>query len=258
MKAVILAGGKGFRLREETHLRPKPMVEIGGMPIIWHIMKIYTHFGITDFIICLGYLGYTIKEYFFNYSLHRSDVTIDVASGAMKIHANFAEPWKVTLVDTGEGTMTGGRLKRVSKHLDPEEPFCMTYGDGLSNINIGKLISFHQSHGRLATVTAVRPPARFGAMLVEEETKRVSRFEEKPIGEAGWINGGYFVLSPKVLNYIDGDSSVWEQGPLESLTADEQLSAYEHTQFWYAMDMLRDKLYLEELWESDAAPWKIW
>lgn len=254
MKAVILAGGMGTRISEETLLKPKPMIEIGGKPILWHIMKIYTSYHINDFIICLGYKGYLIKEYFINYFHHVSDLTIDIQKNETKIHQNFSEPWRVTLVDTGEGSMTGGRLKRIAHHLDDED-FCFTYGDGLSNINITKLIQFHQSQNRLATMTAIRPPARFGAIDIEGE--KIVHFREKPYG-GSWANGGYFVLSPKVLDYIEDDSTVWEQAPLERLTKDNQVSAYQHQDFWYAMDTLRDKNYLEELWGNNSAPWKVW
>ncbi len=256
MKAVILAGGTGIRLREETQARPKPMVEVGGRPIIWHIMKIYSHYGVNDFIICLGYLGYVIKEYFHNYALHMSDITISVAKGLIETHQNYAEPWRITLVDTGENTMTGGRLRRIQRYLENEESFCLTYGDGVGNVDIARLIQFHKNHGRLATVTAVRPAARFGAM--EMEGDRVKRFEEKPLGEAGWINGGFFVLSPKVIDYIKGDETVWERDPLEQLAREENLIAFRHNDFWHPMDILRDKLYLDQLWQGGAAPWKVW
>jgi glucose-1-phosphate cytidylyltransferase len=256
MKAVLLAGGLGFRLREETQLRPKPMVEVGGRPLIWHIMKIYSHYGIHDFILCLGYLGYVIKEYFHNYALHMSDVTVNVAKGTTEIHENYAEPWRITLVDTGEGTMTGGRIRRIRRYLEQDDAFCLTYGDGVANIDIGRLLEFHRAHGRLATVTAVRPPARFGAMQIEDGI--VSSFQEKPLGESGWINGGFFVLSPKVIDYIDGDATTWEREPLERLAREGNLCAYRHDDFWHPMDVLRDKLHLEDLWARGVAPWKIW
>jgi glucose-1-phosphate cytidylyltransferase len=256
MKAVILAGGLGTRLGEETSLRPKPMVRIGGMPILWHIMKIYSFYGIDDFIICLGYKGYAIKEYFANYFLHMSDLTINLKDNSMEIHHANAEPWKVTLLETGKNTMTGGRLKRVASYLD-EEDFCFTYGDGLGDINIRDLVSFHKSKKRMATVTAVRPPGRFGSLSIIDEN-RVDKFIEKPLGDGGWINAGFFVLSPKVIDYIDSDSTSWEQEPLKGLAEDSQLSAYLHEGFWQPMDTLRDKNLLEELWENDNTPWKVW
>jgi glucose-1-phosphate cytidylyltransferase len=256
MKAVILAGGLGTRLSEETVVRPKPMVEIGGKPMLWHIMKIYAAHGINDFIICLGYKGYLIKEYFANYFLHMSDVTFDIANNRMEVHNNSAEPWRVTLVDTGDDTMTGGRLKRVRDHLRGEETFCFTYGDGLSNVDIGAAIRFHRARGTLATVTAVRPPGRFGALDVENH--RITGFREKPDGDGGWINGGFFVLSPGVMDYITGDLMTWEREPLEALAREGQLSAYTHDGFWQPMDTLRDRVHLEELWQSGAAPWKCW
>jgi glucose-1-phosphate cytidylyltransferase len=255
VKAVILAGGLGTRLAEETTLKPKPMVEIGEKPILWHIMKIYANHGINDFIICLGYKGYLIKEYFSNYFLHMSDVTIDMQSNQIEIHQNRVEPWRVTLVNTGENTMTGGRLKRVHQYLD-EEDFCFTYGDGVGNIDIPRLITFHQEQGTLATLTATQPSGRFGALEVQKN--KVIRFQEKPQGEGGWINGGFFVLSPKVIDYIEGDNTVWEREPLERLARENQLSAYLHRGFWQPMDTLRDKNYLEELWSSGKAPWKVW
>lgn len=255
MKAVILAGGMGTRISEETLLKPKPMIEIGGKPILWHIMKLYTVHHITDFIICLGYKGYLIKEYFINYFHHMSDVTIDMKKNTTEIHQNYSEPWRVTLVETGENSMTGGRLKRVASYLDDED-FCFTYGDGLSNVNIQELVKFHHSHGRLATLTAIKPPARFGAIDIEEN--KIIAFREKPYGGSGWANGGFFVLSPKVIDYIDDDTTVWEREPLERLAQDHQVSAYQHQDFWYAMDTLRDKNYLEELWATKNAPWKIW
>jgi glucose-1-phosphate cytidylyltransferase len=255
MKAVILAGGLGTRISEETALRPKPMIEIGGKPILWHVMKIYSSHHITDFIICLGYRGYMIKEYFANYFLHMSDVTIDIKGNTTEIHQNFAEPWRITLVETGDNTMTGGRLKRASRFLDNED-FCFTYGDGLSNVNITELVKFHQAHQQLATLTAIKPPARFGALDLNDN--KIIGFKEKPYGGSGWANGGFFVLSPKVLDYIDDDSTVWEGGPLERLAQENQMRAFQHNDFWHAMDTLRDKNYLEELWASGKAPWKAW
>jgi glucose-1-phosphate cytidylyltransferase len=255
MKIVILAGGLGTRISEESHLKPKPMIEIGGRPILWHIMKMYSAFGHHDFIVCLGYRGYMIKEYFANYFLHMSDVTFDMANNRMDVHQNNAEPWRVTLVDTGEGTMTGGRLKRVKDYVG-EEDFCFTYGDGVADIDINELIRFHRDEGRLATLTAVQPPGRFGALTVAGNT--VASFQEKPQGDGSWINGGFFVLSGKVFRYIDGDDTVWERAPLESLAHEKQLSAFVHNGFWHAMDTLRDKNYLEDLWASDKAPWKRW
>jgi glucose-1-phosphate cytidylyltransferase len=255
VKAVILAGGLGTRISEESHLKPKPMIEIGGKPIIWHIMKIYAAHGVNEFVICLGYKGYVIKEYFANYFLHMSDVTFDMAKNKMEVHQASAEPWRVTLVDTGEATMTGGRLKRVAAYLD-DEPFCFTYGDGVGDVDITRLIQFHRSEKRWATLTAVQPPGRFGALNLDET--QVTSFEEKPHGDGGFINGGFFVLSPKVIEYIDGDSTVWERAPMERLAGERQLSAYIHQGFWQPMDTLRDKTHLEELWASGRAPWKIW
>lgn len=255
MKAVILAGGLGTRISEETHLRPKPMIEIGGMPVLWHIMKTYSSHGIQDFVICLGYKGYIIKEYFANYFLHMSDVTFDMRHNTMEVHQQKAEPWRVTLVDTGEQTMTGGRLKRVISYLD-DEPFCFTYGDGVSDVNVTELVSFHKKQNTFATMTAVQPPGRFGALNMEQN--KVIRFEEKPDGDGSWINGGYFVLSPKVMQYIDNDSTIWEKDPLERLALEGQLSAYRHDGFWYPMDTLRDKNLLENLWNSGKAPWNVW
>lgn len=255
MKAVILAGGLGTRLAEESSLKPKPMVEIGGKPILWHVMKIYSHYGIHDFIICLGYKSYIIKEYFANYFLHMSDVTFDMKFNQMQIHDNKAEPWRVTLVDTGENTMTGGRLGRVKEYLRDED-FCLTYGDGVATVDVSKLIEFHREQGLLATVTAVQPSGRFGAMDIGGN--QVLQFQEKPKGDGSWINGGFFVLSPKVFDYIDGDESIWEREPLERLAADSQLAAYKHDGFWQPMDTLRDKNQLEELWASGQAPWKVW
>jgi glucose-1-phosphate cytidylyltransferase len=256
MKAVILAGGLGSRLSEETETKPKPMVEVGGRPILWHIMKIYSHYGINDFIVCLGYKGYKIKEYFFHYKLHVSDLTIDVAQNEMTVHQTFADPWRVTLVETGDGTMTGGRLKRVRDYIGRDEAFCLTYGDGDADVDIAKLLAFHKSHGKLSTVTAVRPIARFGALVMDGDT--VQRFEEKPISEGGLINGGFFVLSPKVIDYVAGDSTLWEKEPMERLAAAGQMKAFEHAGFWQAMDTLRDKNHLEELWASGKAPWMVW
>lgn len=256
MKAVILAGGLGTRISEESVARPKPMIEIGGKPILWHIMKIYSHYGINDFIICCGYKGYVIKEYFANYFLHSSDVTFDIQKNSMEVHQRFAEPWRVTLVDTGEDTMTGGRLKRVSEYIKDEEAFCFTYGDGVSDIDIGALIDFHKQQAVKATLTAVYPPGRFGALDIAHH--KVTTFKEKPKGDGGMINGGFFVLSPEVLPLIKDDSTVWEQGPLESLAKDNQIAAFQHTGFWQPMDTLRDKNYLEELWASGKAPWKSW
>jgi len=255
MKAVILAGGLGTRISEETHLKPKPMIEIGGKPVLWHIMKTYSAHGINDFIICLGYKGYMIKEYFANYFLHTSDVTFDMNDNSMQVHQNTAEPWKVTLVDTGDNSMTGGRLKRVSKYLDDED-FCFTYGDGVSDVNISELIKFHSEQGCLATVTAVQPPGRFGSLDLQGQ--KIVDFEEKPHGDGSWINGGYFVLSPKVIERIEGDTTSWELQPLKGLAADGELAAYKHDGFWQPMDTLRDKTYLEELWNFEKAPWKIW
>jgi glucose-1-phosphate cytidylyltransferase len=254
VKAVILAGGKGTRISEESYLRPKPMIEIGGKPILWHIMKIYSACGVREFVICCGYRGYVIKSYFANYFLHVCDVTFDIAKNQMEVHQSGAEPWKVTLVDTGEETMTGGRLKRVRKYLDDED-FFMTYGDGLADIDLAALLEFHERQKVLATVTSVRPPARFGALVTDEG--RVLNIREKPEGTS-WINGGFFVLSPKVIDRIEGDQTVWELGPLESLTRDKQLAAYAHGGFWQPMDTLRDKTYLETLWSSGQAPWKVW
>lgn len=255
MKAVILAGGLGTRISEETFLRPKPMVEIGNKPILWHIMKMYSHYEIYDFIICLGYKGYVVKEYFANYFLHTSDVTFSIAENKVEVHQNYSEPWKITLVDTGEKTMTGGRLKRISNYLNADD-FCFTYGDGLSNINLKELICFHKQQKTLATLTAIQPPGRFGALHLEQKT--VKGFSEKPHGDGGWINGGFFVLSPQVINYIDDDETIWEKGPLERLAKENQLSAFFHDGFWHAMDTLRDKNHLDELWLTEEAPWKTW
>lgn len=256
MKAVILAGGMGTRISEESHLRPKPMIEIGGKPILWHIMKMYSHYGINDFIICCGYKGYVIKEYFANYFLHNSDVTFDFKENSQKIHNSNAEHWKVTVVDTGESTMTGGRLKRVKNYLDPKENFCFTYGDGVGNINLKEVIEFHIKENRLATVTATQPPGRFGQMSFHDN--KVESFIEKPMGDGGYINGGFFVLNPKVIDLIPGDETIWERNPMETLAREGQMSAFCHNGFWQAMDTLRDKIYLEELWNSNKAPWKVW
>ena len=256
MKAVILAGGYGTRIAEETHLKPKPMIEIGGKPILWHIMKLYSMHGVNDFIICCGYRGYIIKEYFANYFLHMSDVTFDMQNNRMQVHQQNAEPWKVTLVDTGDETMTGGRLKRVASYLQDEELFCFTYGDGVSDVDITKLLSFHKSHGKLATVTAVQPPGRYGALQLEDTC--VSGFAEKPRGDGGLINGGFFVLSPKCIDLIECDSTSWEGSPLNTLASKGELMAFEHKGFWQPMDTLREKNFLEELWESGKAPWKTW
>jgi glucose-1-phosphate cytidylyltransferase len=256
MKAVILAGGLGTRISEETLSRPKPMIEIGGKPILWHIMKMYSAHGINEFIICCGYKGYVIKEYFANYFLHMSDVTFDMANNKMEVHQQFAEPWKVTLVDTGESTMTGGRLKRVKEHLINEEAFCFTYGDGLSDIDITELINFHREQKAKATLTATAPPGRFGVLDIENS--RVKTFREKPQGNDALINGGFFVLSPDVIDYVDNDESVWERGPLERLAKEGDLAAFQHAGFWQPMDTLRDKMLLEALWAKDEAPWKTW
>jgi glucose-1-phosphate cytidylyltransferase len=256
MKAVILAGGLGTRLSEETGSRPKPMVEVGGKPILWHIMKIYSAHGIRDFIICLGYKGYVIKEYFANYFLHMSDVTFDMENNKMEVHQNSAEPWRVTLVDTGDASMTGGRLLRAKDYIKDEEMFCFTYGDGVGDVDISHSIAFHRSHGKLATMTATQPPGRFGALGLDGD--QVLNFQEKPSGDGGWINGGFFVLSPKVIDYIDDDASIWERQPLEQLAFERQLVAHKHGGFWQPMDTLRDKQHLEELWQSGKAPWKLW
>lgn len=255
MQAVILAGGLGTRLGEETSVRPKPMVEIGGKPVLWHIMKIYSAHGVNDFVVCLGYKGYLIKEFFANYFLHTADVTIDLRYNSTQIHQNWSEPWRITLVETGAETMTGGRLKAVARYLHPDEPFCFTYGDGVAAIDVGNLIEFHKSHGRKATITAVAPPGRFGAL--EFEGDFVRSFREKPAGDGGLINGGFFVAHPSVLNLIDGPETVWEQDPLEKLASMGELVAYRHDGFWQPMDTLRDKMHLEELW-SNGAPWKCW
>jgi glucose-1-phosphate cytidylyltransferase len=256
MKAVILAGGFGTRIAEETHLKPKPMIEIGGMPILWHIMKIYSTHGVNDFIICCGYKGYMVKEYFANYFLHMSDVTIDMVDNRMEVHQQKVEPWRVTLVDTGEGTMTGGRLKRVAPYLAGEDAFCFTYGDGVGDIDITALIEFHRSKGKLATMTATQAPGRFGAASLNGD--QIVSFKEKSHGDGAWINGGFFVLSPKVIDRIAGDATTWEREPMESLAHDGEFSAYFHRGFWQPMDTLRDKTLLEELWASGKAPWKVW
>lgn len=256
MKAVILAGGLGTRISEETHLKPKPMVHIGGRPILWHIMKIYSGHGVNDFIICCGYKGYVIKEYFANYFLHMSDVTFDMASNQMEVHHKKAEPWRVTLVDTGEETLTGGRLKRVASYVQGENAFCFTYGDGVADVDVTAQIKFHHRHGKLATVTAVQPPGRYGALLREGDA--VYGFQEKPPGDGASISGGFFVLHPKVIDFIDDDSSSWEGKPLETLAAKGELQAFEHDGFWQPMDTLRDKTHLEQLWSSGKAPWKSW
>ena len=256
MKAVILAGGLGTRISEETHLKPKPMIEIGGKPILWHIMKFYSHYGINDFIICCGFKGYVVKEYFANYFLHMSDVTFDMRNNEMQVLQQSAEPWRVTLIDTGEDTMTGGRLLRVAPYVKDEEAFCFTYGDGVSDVNIAALIEFHHSQKVQATLTATLPPGRFGALGIQGD--KVRTFQEKPLGDGGMINGGFFVLSPSVIDLLDGDQCVWERGPVETLAKKRELAAFQHKGFWQAMDTLRDKAYLEELWDSGRAPWKVW
>ena len=255
MKAVILAGGLGTRISEETVLRPKPMVEIGGKPILWHIMKSYSACGINDFVICAGYKGYMIKEYFANYIMHTADVTFDLQRSEMHVRNRHAEPWRVTIVDTGEKTMTGGRLRRVREYID-DEPFCFTYGDGVSNVDIKKLLEFHKKQGCDVTLTAVQPPGRFGALVTEGDL--VKSFTEKPVGDGGWVNGGFFVMEPAVLNSLSGDDCVWESGPLPKYAAQGELACFRHSGFWYAMDTVRDKSYLEELWASGKAPWKTW
>jgi glucose-1-phosphate cytidylyltransferase len=256
MKAVILAGGLGTRISEETSTRPKPMIEVGGKPILWHIMKTYSHYGINDFVICCGYKGYVIKEYFANYFLHMSDVTFDMSKNNMEVHQRSAEPWKVTLVDTGEDTMTGGRVKRVADYVKGEESFCLTYGDGLSDVNITELLAFHKAQNVKATLTATIPPGRFGAL--DLKASKVSSFIEKPKGDGAMINGGFFVLSPQVLDYIADDQTIWERDPLERLAQEGDLAAFPHHGFWQPMDTLRDKVHLEELWQSGKAPWKVW
>lgn len=257
MKVGILAGGFGTRLSEETNLIPKPMVEIGGKPILWHIMKLYSHYGFNNFVICLGYKGYVIKEYFANYFLHQSDVTFDMKKNEVEIHNSHAEPWTVTLVDTGLNTMTGGRIKRIEKYMDGEQ-FMLTYGDGVSDININSLLNFHNKKGKYATLTAVQPAGRFGALSINHSTNIVSEFKEKPKGDKSWINGGFFVLENEIFDYINGDKTFWEREPLENLANDNQLAAYKHEGFWKPMDMLKDKKELEKMWQLDKAPWKIW
>ncbi len=257
MKLVIFAGGFGTRISEESHVKPKPMIEIGGKPLLWHIMKMYSAHGINDFIICCGYKGYVIKEYFSNYFLHISDVTFDIQSNEMEIHRQKNEPWRVTLVDTGESTMTGGRLKRVASFLSKSEPFCLTYGDGLSDVNVSNLINFHRKHGGQATITVVKPPGRFGSVDIDNDCS-VTNFSEKPPGDGMFINGGFFVLSPDVIGLIEDDKTIWERKPLENLVKLKQLKAFQHNGFWQPMDTLRDKSYLEELWNDNKAPWKIW
>ncbi|MBK8360418.1 MAG: glucose-1-phosphate cytidylyltransferase [Comamonadaceae bacterium] len=256
MKAVILAGGLGTRISEESYLKPKPMIEIGGRPILWHILKTYSHHGINDFIICCGYKGYVIKEYFANYFLHMSDITFDMVNNKMEVHQQHVEPWRVTLVDTGDETMTGGRLKRVAPYLAGEEAFCFTYGDGVGDVDITALVDFHRAHGKLATLTATQPPGRFGALSLNGD--QITSFKEKPHGDGSWINGGFFVLSPKVIDRIAGDATLWEREPMESLANDGEFSAYFHRGFWQPMDTLRDKTLLEDLWASGKAPWKVW
>lgn len=256
MKAVILAGGLGTRISEETSIRPKPMIEIGGKPILWHIMKMYSFHGINDFIICCGYKGYVIKEYFANYFLHMSDITFDMSANQMLVHNQRAEPWKVTLIDTGDTSMTGGRIKRISEYVKDEEAFCLTYGDGVSDVNIAETVAYHKSHGKLATLTATYPPGRFGALDIQ--SGQVKSFKEKPKGDGAMINGGFFVLSPKVLSLIENDQTVWEQQPLMTLADDGELMSFKHDGFWQPMDTLRDKTYLEELWAGNSAPWKVW
>ncbi|MDR3279505.1 MAG: glucose-1-phosphate cytidylyltransferase [Synergistaceae bacterium] len=255
MKAVILAGGLGTRISEETNIRPKPMIEIGGRPILWHIMKIYSHDGVNDFIICVGYKGYMIKEYFANYFMHMSDVTFDMRTGSHTIHSNAAEPWSVTVVDTGENTLTGGRVKRVREYIG-DESFCLTYGDGLANIKIDKLVAFHKTHGKLATITAVQPPGRYGRLDLDGDS--VVDFLEKPSGDGDWINGGFFVIEPSVVDYIEDDLTSWESTPLERLAGEGNLKSYKHDDFWLPMDTQRDKTLLESLWEKNQAPWKVW
>lgn len=256
MKSVILAGGLGTRFSEETSLRPKPMIEVGGKPILWHIMKMYSTFGLCDFILCCGYKGYVIKEYFANYFLHSSDVTFDLKNNKMEVHHKTAESWRVTLIDTGEATQTGGRLKRVKDYLRPDEPFCFTYGDGVSDIDLTSLVNFHKEHGKLATLTAVQPPGRFGALDLSGEAIR--RFKEKPQGDGNWINGGFFVLSPKVIDLIESDETIWEREPMEKLARMDEFRAFKHSGFWHSMDTLRDRNVLEALWASGKAPWKVW
>ena len=257
MKAVILAGGLGSRISEESVSRPKPMIEIGGKPILWHIMKIYSAHGVNDFVICCGYKGYIIKEYFANYFLHMSDVTFDMAQNRMEVHVRNSEPWRVTVVDTGEQTMTGGRIRRILPYIENEEAFCLTYGDGVGDVDVTRLIAFHRAQQTACTVTAVQPPGRFGALAIDP-THRISSFQEKPHGDGGWINGGFFVCSPSVIGRIANDTTVWERDPMESLARDRQMSAFQHHGFWQPMDTLRDKILLEDLWASGKAPWKVW
>lgn len=257
MKAVILAGGLGTRISEETQIKPKPMVEIGGRPILWHILKLYSHYGINDFVICCGYKGYVIKEYFANYFLHMSDVTFHMDDGHMEVHRKKAEPWKITLLDTGESTNTGGRLKRIKEHID-RDSFCFTYGDGVADINIGELIKFHDNHGLKATLTAVQPPGRYGSLNINREGTKVLDFTEKPQGDGGWINGGFFIVEPSVIDEIKDDASSWENETLRKLASQNQLGAYHHKGYWQAMDTLREKNLLQRLWEEDKAPWKVW
>lgn len=257
MKAVLLAGGLGTRISEETHLKPKPMVEIGGKPILWHIMKIYSHYGINEFIVCLGYRGYVIKEYFANYYRHMSDITYDLENNKVKIHNSTSEPWKVTLIDTGDDTMTGGRVKFIKKYIGEDEDFCMTYGDGLADVNISKLVKFHKEHGKQATILATKPPGRFGAIKMSNDGV-VSKFMEKPAGDGSYINGGFFVLNRKIFDVIDGPDTIWEREPLERLAQKKQLVSFKHDGFWHAMDTLRDKNHLEELWDKNKAKWCIW
>jgi len=256
MKVVILAGGFGTRISEETHLKPKPMIEIGDKPVLWHIMKTYSHFGFNEFVICLGYKGYSIKEYFYNYFLHNCDITFDVRTQGMEIHQNAAEPWRVTLVEAGLNTMTGGRIKRIKTYVN-NQPFMMTYGDGVSNVDIGALVDYHHSHGKIATVTAVQPSGRFGALQINDDHS-IHSFQEKPDGDGGWINGGFFVLEPEIFNYLEDDQTIFEREPLEKLAGEGNLRAYKHSGFWQPMDTLRDKTHLEELWTSGSAPWKVW
>lgn len=256
MKAVILAGGMGTRISEESSLKPKPMIEIGGKPILWHILKGYAKHGITDFVICLGYKGYVIKEYFANYCLHQSDVTFDLANNRMEVHQRNAEPWRVTLVDTGEQTMTGGRVRRIAPYVQGDEAFCLTYGDGVGDVDVAASLAFHRTHGRDCTMTVAQPPGRFGAVSLDHD--KVLTFQEKPVGDGGWINAGFFVCSPRVIERIDGDSTIWERDPMESLAREGHMRAWYHRGFWQPMDTLRDKLHLEALWESGAAPWKQW
>lgn len=257
MKAVILAGGYGTRISEESTIKPKPMVEIGNKPILWHIMKVYSAYGLNDFIICCGYKGYMIKEYFANYFLHMSDVTFDIKNNRLEVHENSAEPWRVTVIDTGDGTMTGGRLRRVKNYIG-NETFCFTYGDGVGNIDIERLINFHYEQKVLATLTAVQPPGRFGAFKLDQDQNKIPTFKEKADGDGAWINGGFFVLEPQVMDYIAGDSTVWEKEPMEKLAQDGRLAAYRHYGFWQPMDTLRDRNYLEDLWQSSSPPWKVW